>query len=88
VEPAVLPSRRNLAEHVFVEVALGVPVVHRHVVEYVHDLRQQRWSRNRASSVLHVVGVGRVVAAQRPQEREDVVVDDDEHLGGSEVFEP
>ena len=87
-ELPVLPSRRNLAEHVFVEVALRVPVVHRHVVDHVHDLRQQRRSRNREPSVLHVMGVGRVVAAKGPQEREDVVADHREHLRWREILEP
>ena len=32
------PARGDLAEHVLVEVALGVAVLHRHVVEQVDDL--------------------------------------------------
>ena len=74
------PARGDLAEHVLVEVALGVAVLHRDVVEQVHDLGQQRRRRDGEPGVLHVVGVGRVVAAQRAQEREDVLADDREHL--------
>jgi hypothetical protein len=35
-----------------------------------------------------MVSVGGAVAAQRPQEREHVLADDGEHLGGGEVLEP
>ena len=41
-ELAVLPGGGDLAEHVLVEVALGVAVLHRHLVDHVHDLREQR----------------------------------------------
>ena len=54
-ELAVLPGRGDLGEHVLVEVALGVAVVHRDVVEHVDDLRQQRRRRDREPGVLHVV---------------------------------
>ena len=37
---AVLPGARDLAQHVFVEIALGVPVFHRNLVDHVHNLRQ------------------------------------------------
>jgi hypothetical protein len=40
-ELAVLAGAGNLAQHVFVEVALGVAVLHRHMVEHVHHLGQQ-----------------------------------------------
>ncbi len=44
--------------------------------------------RDREPRVLHVVRVGRAVATERPQEREDVSVDDREHLVRREVLEP
>ena len=74
-ELAVLPGGGDLAEHVLVEVALGVAVLHRHLVEQVHDLRQQRRRGDGEARVLHVVRVGGVVAAERAQEREDVLAD-------------
>ena len=86
-ELAVLPGAGDLAEHVLVEVALGVAVLHRHVVEQVDDLGQQRRRGDGEARVLHVVGVGGVVAAERAQEREDVLADDREHLGRREVLE-
>ena len=70
------PARGDLAEHVFVEVALGVAVLHRHVVDHVHDLGEQRGRGDGEPRVLHVMRVGRVVAAERAQEREDVLADD------------
>ena len=86
-ELAVLPGGGDLAEHVLVEVALGVAVLHRHCVEQVHDLGQQRRRRDGEARVLHVVRVGGVVAAERAQEREDVLADDGEHLRRREVLE-
>lgn len=39
-ELAVLSRRGDLAQHVFVQVAFGVPLFHRHRVDHVHDLGQ------------------------------------------------
>ena len=86
-ELAVLPGAGDLAEHVFVEVALGVAVLHRHLVDHVHDLGEQRRRRDGEARILHVVRVGRAVAAERAQEREDVLADDGEHLRRREVLE-
>ena len=41
-ELAVLPGAGDLAEHVFVEVALGVAVLHWHLLDHVHDLGEER----------------------------------------------
>ena len=86
-ELAVLPGARDFPEHVFVEVALRIAVLHRHAVDHVHDLRQQRGRGDGEARVLHVVRVGGVIAAECAQEREDVVVDDLKHLGRREVLE-
>ena len=75
-ELAVLPGAGDLAEHVFVEVALGVAVLHRHVVDHVHDLGEQRGRGDGEARILHVMRVGGVVAAERAQERKDVLADD------------
>ncbi len=45
-----------------INVTQATPVVHRDLIQHVHDLRQQRWSRNREPGVLHVMGVSGVVA--------------------------
>ena len=79
-ELAVLPGAGDLAEHVFVEVALGVAVLHRHAVDHVHDLGEQRGRGDGEARVLHVVRVGGVVAAERAEEGEDVFVHDLEHF--------
>ncbi|MNP72629.1 hypothetical protein D3C76_1692190 [compost metagenome] len=39
-ELAVLPGAGDLAEHVFVEVTLGVAILHRNSVEHVDNLSQ------------------------------------------------
>jgi hypothetical protein len=54
---AVLPSAGNLAQHVFVEIALGVAVFHGDFVDHVHDFSQQRARGNGEASALHVLGV-------------------------------
>ena len=87
-ELPVLTGRRDLAEHVFVQVALGVAVLHRHLVDHVDDLGQQRRRRDREPSVFHVLGVRRPVTTECSQEWKDVVADDLEHLLGFKVFEP
>ena len=74
------PAVAIFAEHVFVEVALGVAIFHRHLVDHVHDLGQQRRRGDGESRVLHVMRVGGIIAAQRAQERENVVVHDLEHF--------
>ena len=58
------PARGDLGEHVLVDVALGVAVLHRELVEQVHDLGQQARRRDREARVPHVVRVGRALAAQ------------------------
>ncbi len=87
-ELAVLPGARDLPQHVFVEIALGVAVLHWHLVDHVHDLGEQCGRRDGEPRVLHVMRVGRVVAAERAQEREDVVVDHGEHFLRLEMLEP
>ena len=79
-ELAVLPGSRDLAEHIFINVALGVAVVHLHRIELVDDLGEQRCRRDGVARLLHVPAD---VAAARDllaQEWEDVLVDDLEHL--------
>jgi hypothetical protein len=85
-ELAVLPGAGDLAEHVFVQVALGVAVFHRHMVEHVHHLGQQRRSGDGEACILHVVGVGGIVAAHYAQEWKNVFADDGEHFSGCEMF--
>ncbi len=41
-ELPVLTCARDLAEHVFIHVALGIAVLHWHGIEQIHDFRQQR----------------------------------------------
>ena len=73
----ILPRTGNLPQHVLIEIALGVAIVHWHMVEQVHHLRQQRRSRYRKASILHMLGVGRAIpiAAQklRPQKRKHML---------------
>ncbi len=86
-ELAVLPGAGNLAQHVLVDVALCVPVVHGDVVEHVHHFGQQARRGNGEAGILHVVAVGRAIAAHGAQEGKDVFAHDGEHLGRCEVLE-
>jgi hypothetical protein len=74
-ELAILFGAGNLAEHVFVDIALGVAVLRRHVPEQVHHPGQQRRCGDGEARILHVVRVGRVITAQSTQEREDVLTE-------------
>ena len=86
-ELAVLPGAGDFAQHVFVEVALGVAVVHGHGVQQVHHLGQQRGRGDGEAGVFHVVGIRRIVAAQGAQEGEDMFAHDGKHFTGRFVFE-
>ena len=86
-ELAVLAGAGNLAQHVLVEVALGVAVVHRHLVDHVHHLGQQRGRGDGEAGVLHVVRKGAAVAAQTAHEGEHMLADHGVHLGRREVLE-
>lgn len=90
-ELAVLAGRRDLAQHVLVEVALGVAVLHRHMVQHVHHLGQQAGRGDGEARILHVLAVGGAVAATRQQagaqEGKHTLAHHGEHLGRREVLE-
>ncbi len=86
-ELAVLAGGGDLAEHVFVDVALGVAAAHVELVELVDHLGEEGGARHLEPRVAHVARIGRTVTAQRAQEREDVLVDDAEHLARLEILE-
>ncbi len=94
-ELAVLPCAGDLAEHVFVKVALGVAVVHGHGVEQVDHFGQQRGRGDGEARVFHVLRVGGTVAAvgvgavraQGAQHGEHVFAHGSKHLGRGFVLE-
>jgi hypothetical protein len=81
-ELAVGAGGGQLAEHVLVDVALGVAVFHRHRVEQLHHLGEQPRRGDREARVAHVGGVGRFFTAQLAQEREHPLAHHLEHRGG------
>ena len=93
-ELAVLPGGGNLAEHVFVQVALGVAVVERNGVEQIDHARQQCGRGDGEAGVTHVVRKGALRAAiclrravQAAQEREDMLAQHGEHFSRRHVLE-
>jgi len=86
-ELSVLPGARDLTEHVLVEIALGVAVLHRHGGKQVHHLGQQRRRGDGEARILHVMGIGGTIPAQRPQPRKNVLADNGVHLGRREILE-
>jgi hypothetical protein len=91
-ELAVGAGGGDLAEHVFVEVALGVALVHGDFIDDVDDFFQQPGVGDGESGILHVLGVGGFLAVGQlnqpgAQEREDVLGEDGVHLVAGEVLE-
>ena len=87
-ELAVLAGGRDLRQHVFVEVALGVAILHRDFGEEIDHLGQQRRRRNGEARALHMGGVRGVGLGHVAQEREDVLGDDLEHRRRVAVLQP
>ena len=75
-----MPSSGDLAEHVLVQVTLGIAAIERQVVQSVHGLGEQVRRGNGEPGVLHVVRVRRALSAQAPQPREYAVGDDLVHV--------
>ena len=86
-ELAVLAGAGDLAQHVLVDIALGVAIGHRHLVELLHDLCEQRRRWNAEASFLHVRAGGALGADHLADEWEDVLIDDVEHRAGFEALE-
>ena len=94
-ELAVLSGGGNLAEHVLVEVALGVAVGHVDAVELVDHVGQHTGRRHHEEGILHVVavcraplaGVGLALLPERLDEGEHPVSHRLEQLLGSGVLE-
>ena len=72
-ELAVLTGARDLGEHVLIQVALGVALLHRHLIDHIDDLRQQSRRRNRETRVFHVMRVRGLIAAQCSKERKHML---------------
>ena len=78
-ELTVLPGAGDLRQHVFVEVALGVAILHRDFGQKIDDLGEQRRRWNGEARALHVRGVRGVGFGHVAQERKDVFGYDLEH---------
>jgi hypothetical protein len=86
-ELAVLAGGGDFAEHVLIDVAFGVAVVHGDVVEEVDDFGEESGGGDGEAGVLHLMGVGGAVGAEGAEEGEDVFGDEVEHGAGFVVFE-
>ena len=82
-----LASGGDFSEHVLVEIALRIAVLHRHVVDEVDNFGEQSRGWNREPCVLHVVGVGGFVGAEGLQEGENMLADDGVHLARLKILE-
>ena len=78
-ELAVLPGGRNLRQHVFVEVALGVAILHRDFGEKIYYLCQQcgRWDGE--ARTFHMGGVRGASLGHVAQEGKHMLGNDFEH---------
>ena len=91
-ELAVLASGGNAREHVLVDVALGVAVVHLDGVETLDRPPEQRRGRDREAGVFHILHVriarSEVASLGRfPQKGEDRLADNRVHLLVAQVLE-
>src|SRR4029077_3304998 len=86
-ELAVLTGRGDLRQHVLVNVAFGVAIAHVEFVELVDDLGEQRRPWDLEAGVTHVARVGGAFSIEISDEREDMLVDDAEHLRAGEMLE-
>jgi hypothetical protein len=86
-ELAVDPGAGDLSQQVLIQVAGGVAVLHRDVVKHVHHTGQQLRGWDGEAGILHMFAVGRPVPAEGAEERENLRVDDLEHLAGLIVLE-
>jgi len=84
---AVLSGAGDFAEHVFVEVALGIAIFHGDFVDHVHDFGEQRGSGDGEARAFHVLGVIRSFAAEGAQPGKNVVADERVHLARIGVLE-
>lgn len=74
--------------YVFVQIALGVAVMHRDGVDHVGDLIQQRWSRDDERRVFHEAGARAARAAiERFDKRKHLVAEHGELALGVEILE-
>ena len=85
-------GRGDLGEHVLIKITLGVPVIHRDLIDQVHCLLQEVILGDGEARILHVVRVGGITAVGLAgqflaQEREDALVEDSKHFGFIEVLE-
>src|SRR4051812_39894024 len=69
-ELAVLPGTGDLAEHVLVDVAFGVPILHPDGVEFLDRFGEEGWGRDAEAGILHVLAESRAFSAKSPQKWE------------------
>ena len=81
------PARGELGEQIFVQIALGVAILHRDLADEVDDAAEQRGRRDGEARIVHVAGIERGLAAERAQPGEEMVADEGVHLAGLAVLE-
>jgi hypothetical protein len=82
------PAGRDLRQHVFVDVALGVAVAHLELVELGDHLVEELRTRNLKARIAHMLRIGAAGVAEFADERKDVLVDDLAHAPRLEILEP
>ncbi len=88
-ELSVLPGGGELGEEVFVDVALGIPVLRRdiHIVDESDRFLEERGLRDHKDGVLHLPGKKRLLAVmERFDEGKDLIPDVLQHLLGRVVL--
>src|SRR5438105_15814483 len=83
---SVLSGARDLREHVLIEIAFCVAILHGDVINHIYDSREQRRSGNGEARSFHVLRIRGFVAAERAEKWENVLANNREHFCRREVL--
>src|SRR5207249_171136 len=83
---SVLSGAGDLREHVLIEIAFCVAILHGDVINHIYDSREQGRSGNGEARSFHVLRVGGFVAAERAEKWENVLGNNREHFCRREIL--
>ena len=78
----IRPCCCQLREHVLIQIALRIPILHRNLINLSHHIRQQRRIGNQKHRILHMTGIGTLpsTAPQILNKRKCLIPHNPQHL--------